>query len=42
MGGIVTFSGAVRRHSRGITVERLEYEAYAPMAIRESSTPSTR
>ena len=35
MGGIVTFTGAVRRHSRGVTVERLEYEAYAPMAIRE-------
>jgi molybdopterin synthase catalytic subunit len=35
MGGVVTFTGAVRRHSRGTTVERLEYEAYAPMAIRE-------
>ncbi len=35
MGGIVTFTGAVRRHSRGVTVERLEYEAYGPMAIRE-------
>jgi molybdopterin synthase catalytic subunit len=35
MGGIVTFTGAVRRHSRGVTVVRLEYEAYAPMAIRE-------
>jgi molybdopterin converting factor subunit 1 len=34
-GGVVTFIGAVRRHSRGVTVERLEYEAYAPMAIRE-------
>jgi MoaE-MoaD fusion protein len=35
MGGVVTFTGAVRRHSRGVTVERLEYEAYAPMALRE-------
>lgn len=35
MGGIVTFTGVVRRHSRGVTVERLEYEAYAPMAVRE-------
>jgi len=35
MGGIVTFTGAVRRHSRGVVVERLEYEAYGSMAIRE-------
>ncbi len=35
MGGIVTFTGAVRRHSRGVTVERLEYEAYGSMAVRE-------
>ncbi len=35
MGGIVTFTGAVRRHSRGTTVERLEYSAYEAMAIRE-------
>jgi len=35
MGGIVTFTGMVRRHSRGITVEKLEYEAYGTMAIRE-------
>jgi molybdopterin synthase catalytic subunit len=32
MGGIVTFTGQVRRHSRGKEVERLEYEAYADMA----------
>ncbi|MBZ0235651.1 MAG: molybdenum cofactor biosynthesis protein MoaE [Deltaproteobacteria bacterium] len=32
MGGICTFTGLVRRHSRGVTVERLEYEAYGPMA----------
>ena len=35
MGGIVTFTGMVRRHSRGVTVERLEYEAYGSMALRE-------
>ena len=35
MGGIVTFTGMVRRTSRGITVEKLEYEAYGKMAIRE-------
>jgi molybdopterin synthase catalytic subunit len=35
MGGIVTFTGTVRRHSRGVTVERLEYEAYGSMALRE-------
>lgn len=32
MGGICTFTGLVRRQSRGVTVERLEYEAYGPMA----------
>lgn len=31
-GGVCTFTGLVRRHSRGVTVERLEYEAYAAMA----------
>jgi MoaE-MoaD fusion protein len=35
MGGVVTFTGAVRRNSRGVTVERLEYEAYGSMALRE-------
>lgn len=35
MGGIVTFTGMVRRDSRGITVEKLEYEAYGTMAVRE-------
>ncbi len=35
MGGIVTFTGMVRRTSRGITVEKLEYEAYGTMAVRE-------
>ncbi len=35
MGGIVTFTGLVRRHSRGTLVEHLEYEAYGSMAVRE-------
>ncbi len=34
MGGVVTFTGVVRKHSRGGAVERLEYEAYAEMAER--------
>jgi molybdopterin converting factor subunit 1 len=32
VGGVVTFTGLVRRHSRGQRIERLEYEAYAAMA----------
>ena len=35
MGGIVTFTGMVRLHSRGATIDHLEYEAYAPMAVKE-------
>lgn len=35
MGGMVTFTGMVRDHSHGATIDHLEYEAYAPMAIRE-------
>lgn len=35
MGGIVTFTGMVRRNSRGTTVDHLEYEAYGSMAIKE-------
>jgi molybdopterin synthase catalytic subunit len=34
MGGIVTFTGMVRVHSRGKTIDHLEYEAYAPMAVK--------
>lgn len=34
MGGIVTFTGMVRRDSRGRTIAHLDYEAYAPMAIK--------
>jgi molybdopterin synthase catalytic subunit len=33
-GGIVTFTGMVRLHSRGTTIDHLEYEAYAPMAVK--------
>jgi len=33
-GGIVTFTGTVRRENRGHVIEHLDYEAYAPMAIR--------
>jgi molybdopterin synthase catalytic subunit len=32
MGGVATFTGLVRDHSDGRVVERLEYEAYEPMA----------
>lgn len=34
-GGLVTFTGAVRDHSHGKKVTRLEYEAYAPMAQKK-------
>jgi molybdopterin synthase catalytic subunit len=33
-GAIVTFTGTVRRRSRGLEVDRLEYEAYGEMAER--------
>lgn len=33
-GGVVTFVGKVRDHSRGHAIDHLEYEAYAPMAIK--------
>ncbi len=34
-GGLVTFTGVVRDQTRGRKVERLEYEAYAPMAEKK-------
>lgn len=34
-GGIVTFVGTVRNQTKGKRVLRLEFEAYAPMAIKE-------
>lgn len=34
-GGLVTFTGVVRDHSKGKQVTRLEYEAYAPMAEKK-------
>ena len=33
-GAVVTFTGAVRDHSRGVAVQELTYEAYGPMALR--------
>jgi molybdopterin synthase catalytic subunit len=33
-GAVATFCGQVRARSRGKAIERLEYEAYAPMALR--------
>jgi molybdopterin synthase catalytic subunit len=35
MGGIVTFTGMVRRRSHGALIDHLEYEAYGAMAARE-------
>jgi molybdopterin synthase catalytic subunit len=34
-GGYVTFEGTVRDHNEGRAVGRLEYEAFAPLAVRE-------
>ena len=34
-GGIATFTGTVRNHSRGELIDHLEYEAYEPMAEKE-------
>jgi molybdopterin synthase catalytic subunit len=34
-GAMVTFDGVVRDHNKGRRVMRLEYEAYAPMALKE-------
>ena len=51
MGGIATFTGMVRLHSHGTTIDHLEYEAYAPMALKvmtqlceeiEAELPGTR
>ena len=36
-GAVVTFLGVVRNNSRGRTVSYLEYDAYAPMAIKVMS-----
>lgn len=50
-GGIATFSGHVRRYSRGQDIDFLDYEAYEPMALRaletiidrlETATPGVR
>jgi molybdopterin synthase catalytic subunit len=34
-GGIVSFVGTVRNQTQGRAVVRLEFEAYAPMAVKE-------
>ena len=34
-GALVTFEGRVRNHNEGHDVARLEYEAYAAMAVKE-------
>jgi|SRR6266850_5405160 len=34
-GAVALFAGVVRDHNRGARVDRLEYEAYAPMAEEE-------
>jgi molybdopterin synthase catalytic subunit len=34
-GAVALFAGVVRDHHKGTRVDRLEYEAYAPMAERE-------
>jgi molybdopterin synthase catalytic subunit len=34
-GGVVTFTGVVRNHARGQSIDHLEYEAYGPMAEQE-------
>jgi molybdopterin synthase catalytic subunit len=34
-GAVVTFDGVVREQTKGRRVVRLQYEAYAPMAVKE-------
>jgi MoaE-MoaD fusion protein len=34
-GGLVTFTGMVRRQNRGQAIDHLEYEAYGEMAVKE-------
>lgn len=34
-GGFASFEGWIRNHNEGQAVERLEYEAYAPLAVKE-------
>ncbi len=35
VGGMVTFTGVVRRQNLGKAVQRLEFSAYAPLALKE-------
>lgn len=41
-GGLTTFTGNVRRNSRGQEIERLEYEAYEAMAVKVMTTIADR
>jgi molybdopterin synthase catalytic subunit len=41
-GGIVSFIGTVRNQTKGKAVVRLEFEAYAPMAIKEMTKIAQR
>jgi molybdopterin synthase catalytic subunit len=34
-GALVTFEGWIRNHNEGRSVQRLEYEVYAPLAVKE-------
>ena len=34
-GGIALFVGTIRNHNRGQTVTHLDFESYAPMAVKE-------
>jgi adenylyltransferase/sulfurtransferase len=36
-GGYVAFEGWVRNHNEGLEVRSLEYEAFAPLAVREGN-----
>lgn len=42
VGATVFFVGTVRDHARGKSVQRLEYEAYEPMAARQLQRIATR
>ncbi len=41
-GGLTVFIGTVRNHTKGKEVVRLEFEAYAPMAISEMTKIAER
>ena len=41
-GALITFKGVTRNHFEGRKVQRLEYEAYEPMAMLEMTKISTK